>query len=277
MFFGEVTSSIPDISKEKEACEEEWNITKALLESRLTALTEFETSEKEQKIEFDASKAEVDEEIKTAYPCQNNFECTVVGETFAGTRYREICNSIEEEELDSGDEDCRYELVVDPKADPPAEGEQPKALNLAIIMTRGDKFFCSMPDELNPPEWEQPKEQEPPKEAVKEAGKEGPASIPYFNMIEKRKTYRTELRTAEKEIPSFDVTRHERCLSCGALGIDRFVCKSKLKIYTGDVTKREKNGLAYLKTLDEKGEFVENSNVKCEAANFMQTVQDDNL
>lgn len=63
-------------------------------------------------------------------------------------------------------------------------------------------------------------------------------------MMAKRKTYRTELTIAEKEIPTFDVTRHERCLSCGTLGIDRFICKANLKIFTGDVTKREKNGMA---------------------------------
>lgn len=43
------------------------------------------------------------------------------------------------------------------------------------------------------------------------------------------------------------------------------------------MTKREKNGMAYIKTVDEKGNFVENSNVKCEASNFMVTVQDENM
>jgi len=52
------------------------------------------------------------------------------------------------------------------------------------------------------------------------------------------------LTEAEGEIPSFDVTRHERCLSCGTLGIEKFVCKSKLKIYTGNTATREKNGMA---------------------------------
>lgn len=41
------------------------------------------------------------------------------------------------------------------------------------------------------------------------------------------------------------------------------------------MAKREKNGMAYIKTLDEHGNFVPSSNVKCEAANFMQTVEDD--
>jgi len=94
-------------------------------------------------------------------------------------------------------------------------------------------------------------------------------------MFAKRKQYRDELTEAENEIISFDVTRHERCLSCGTLGIDKFVCKSKLKIWTGDITKRERNGLAYLKTLDERGDFIENSNVNCEVANYMQSVQDE--
>lgn len=94
-------------------------------------------------------------------------------------------------------------------------------------------------------------------------------------MLEKRVTYRDELTEAENEIPNFDVTRHERCLSCGTLGIDKFICKSKLKIWTGDITKREKNGMAYIKTLDENGNFVESAQTDCEEANFMQTVQDE--
>lgn len=92
-------------------------------------------------------------------------------------------------------------------------------------------------------------------------------------MFEARKRYRTELTEAEKEIPSFDVTRHERCLTCGTLGVDRFVCKSELKIWTGDITKREKIGLVFLKHKDDAGNFV--GNTFCETANFMQTVQDD--
>lgn len=59
---------------------------------------------------------------------------------------------------------------------------------------------------------------------------ENPGAIPFFDMFATRKKYRDELTEAEKEIPSFDVTRHERCLSCGTLGIDKFICKSKLKI-----------------------------------------------
>jgi len=92
-------------------------------------------------------------------------------------------------------------------------------------------------------------------------------------MFLSRKKYRSELTEAEKEIPSFDVTRHERCLSCGTLGIDRFVCKSNMKIWTGDVTKRERNGLAFYKIKDDKGEFI--GNPLCDHANFMQTVQDE--
>lgn len=75
-------------------------------------------------------------------------------------------------------------------------------------------------------------------------GEEKVGGVPFFDMFSARKRYRDELTEAEKEIPNFDVTRHERCLSCGTLGIDKFICKASLKLWTGDVTKREKNGLA---------------------------------
>lgn len=102
MFFGEVTSSIPDIAKEE--CDN-WDMAKGLLDSRIAVLNEYKDSETTQKTEFEASKQELETEKAEAYPCQQPLMCTVVGETFYGDKNRHICNIIEEEETE--DEDCR--------------------------------------------------------------------------------------------------------------------------------------------------------------------------
>jgi len=79
MFFGEVSSSIPDIAKPD--CEN-WDVSKGLLDSRMTVLTDFVESETSQQTEFNAIKTELESELTEAYPCQQAFECTVVGETY---------------------------------------------------------------------------------------------------------------------------------------------------------------------------------------------------
>lgn len=173
-------------------------------------------------------------------------------------------------------EDCRYEHVMKQGASTEGGEQSPNPNiydNLVIIFNRGDKFFCITETKLKPSEFE---DKEPDTIAAKDEGTEGGnqneehpeqtegdpseiAKIPVFDMFAARKRYRTELTEAEKEIPSFDVTRHERCLTCGTLGVDRFVCKSELKIWTGDITKREKIGLVFLKHKDEAGKFVGNT------------------
>lgn len=105
LFYGEVQSSFPEINKAE--CED-WDITMGLVTSRVTVLDEYKTNEETQKTEFEASKTTLTEELTEAYPCQQPFECTVVGETFNGDRNREICNMIEEDDLElQQDEDCR--------------------------------------------------------------------------------------------------------------------------------------------------------------------------
>lgn len=66
MFFGEVISSLPDQGKPLGTCEEEWDVTKGLLDSRMAVLTEYATTETEQKDEFTKTKETLDEDIKTA-------------------------------------------------------------------------------------------------------------------------------------------------------------------------------------------------------------------
>lgn len=104
MFFGEVSSGLPDTSKPE--CED-WDIPQGLLDSRIATLDEFIATEKEQKIEFESSKVDLDKEILEAYPCQQGFECTVVGQKFDGNALRSICNIIETDEEDDAEEDCR--------------------------------------------------------------------------------------------------------------------------------------------------------------------------
>lgn len=60
---------------------------------------------------------------------------------------------------------------------------------MAIILTRGSRFFCSIDEKITPPSFEQPKEEEPPKETPgKEGPQDVPGAVPFFNMLEKRKT-----------------------------------------------------------------------------------------
>lgn len=104
MFFGEVASSLPDTGKSE--CDN-WDVTKGLLDSRMAVLAEYIESETNQKTDFQATKDEITPELESAYPCPQNFECTVVGETYTGDKRRSICNMIEDDEEASENEDCR--------------------------------------------------------------------------------------------------------------------------------------------------------------------------
>jgi len=54
----------------------------------------------------------------------------VVGETYFGDRTREICNMIEEDDIElQSDEDCRMEKVLDPTAPPQTGTEPAKTIN----------------------------------------------------------------------------------------------------------------------------------------------------
>jgi len=214
-------------------------------------------------------------------------ECSVVGENYHGDKNRHICNMIETNDQLAESEDCRFEYVVKDTAGGAdannAQNQTPNVFNnLVIVFSRGDQYFCITEERLHPSNFVSKEEativdpNAKPEENNANATTNNPediAKVPIFDMFASRKKYRSELTEAEKEIPSFDVTRHERCLTCGTLGIDRFVCKSNMKIWTGDVTKRERNGLAFYKLKDEKGEFI--GNPLCDKANFMQTVQDE--
>lgn len=169
----------------------------------------------------------------------------MVGDTYYGDKNRHICNIVEADEELAEDEDCRHEDVIDPSK-PVDDPENPPMLNFAILRSRGDQFICALDSNMLPPDYvvNEDKSDPPVDPNTPETQKEMPGAMPFFDMFDTRKRYRDELTEAEHEIPSFDVTRHERCLSCGTLGIDKFICKSKLKIWTGNITKREKNGLA---------------------------------
>lgn len=120
-------------------------------------------------------------------------------------------------------------MAIDPTK-PNDDPEHVPLLNFTILISRGDSFFCSLDHSMSPPNYllDESKSEAPVDPNAPEQQKEG--IMPFFDMFASRKKYRDELTEAENEIPSFDVSRHERCLTCGTLGIDKFICKSKLKI-----------------------------------------------
>lgn len=77
-------------------------------------------------------------------------------------------------------------MVVDPKAAAPSGDEAPQHLDLAIVMSKGDKFFCFRQAPLNPVGVELQKEASEPAADpnAPEQAKEG--AMPFFDLMATR-------------------------------------------------------------------------------------------
>jgi len=78
--------------------------------------------------------------------------------------------------------DCRWENVVDPKAPPPSGTDKAKTLPLAIIMNKGDRFFCSKDTPLSPVGWVEQEANKAPVTDPNAPQDPNAGSIPFFDM-----------------------------------------------------------------------------------------------
>jgi len=116
--------------------------------------------------------------------------------------------------------------------------------------------------------------QPPTKEKIEESFK---IDILNYDKTKAQEGYKTEVDLAEKELPKFDLSNNDKCTLCGAITTEKYICKtlSNQKMFTASNSDRVKWGLVYTKPFDEeKNEFNDSGDIKCEKANYIKSSED---